>query len=238
MNKIESWKFDAFLDGQHDRAVAKINKHNPALMQPYREQQAFESALSSALYRHTCPEPDELMNFAWGMLNGQTVALVSSHLINCEHCQQEMAMLMPEPATQSSINLATLLKSLQTHARMIIGRLLPAPTLGLAPVRGEEDDIRTAVCSIDEMGWDITFTHHPLDGFSYQLNGIVLGPTEDKLAALEICLVQDDTIIENSALTTTGTFEFEGVSAGRYTLCLYSTETSICVPNILIGGYG
>jgi anti-sigma factor RsiW len=101
-----------------------------------------EAYLAAALYRRSCPSPDELGEYQLGLLDRNRTAAITRHLSECPHCARELAQLQrfllddlaPE-AEPSPVEAA--LERVQVAVGRLVGgarNLLRPPEPAFAPV--------------------------------------------------------------------------------------------------------
>ena len=67
-------------------------------MEQLRHQQIvyLEAILTIALYRHTCPDAESLVDFCYDDVAVSERQVIAAHLEQCPHCAREIAMLHRE----------------------------------------------------------------------------------------------------------------------------------------------
>ena len=80
-----------YASGTASEAVAAHVNRCPACARQARELAALQTLLSTTLYRHSCPEPDRLLSYLAGELQGNDKLVLVQHLRQCPHCARELA---------------------------------------------------------------------------------------------------------------------------------------------------
>lgn len=137
----------SYLDGEADLAVQAHIKQCPHCRQRAIQLADVQGRLLAGLYRAVCPTPDELGDYALGLLPADQGLAVTHHLAECPHCTREIAQLRAflaslspaqEPAHAGE---PSLLDQMRDRVRVLIAQLVPGrsgPALAFATVRGQE----------------------------------------------------------------------------------------------------
>jgi anti-sigma factor RsiW len=115
----------AYVDGVAGEAVVRHIRRCPACARQVQALAGIGAALASNLYRHACPEPDQLIAYYQGELEGNEKLVVAQHLRQCPHCARELAGLAGEER-------ASLRERLRAAIEMLEGVLVPPqPTVAM-----------------------------------------------------------------------------------------------------------
>lgn len=180
-----------------------------------------EQQLSAVLYRFSCPDTEELLNFRWGFLSSEQTQAITEHLQHCPHCSQEIAGF-----SGPTVSTPTAKTNNVTYPRLI-ARWLPAS----APVRMAERgkrDVYVQYYQVEELEWDITLNWITEPGMTFSLQGQLFGSTPDEMGQVEIFLTSLPSVLADAK----GTFVFSAVPPGQYELRMLSSQGEIIIPLI------
>ena len=236
-NGISAWEIEAHLDGFTDKRVAAYLKKNPAAV-AFAEPDEVETSLGEMLFRSECPDSFDLLNYQWGMLDGDEAVVMSAHVAACPHCSAESQSLA-EPVLEAVSKPArpsiwSRVNETVEAIRTLVARPLTLGEMSLAPVRSDSaEQFGTQIYRVDQLGWDIVIEHEANPYFdTVTLQGQLLADTLLDGLLLQISLVDDDTIVSTIEIDEWGVFSFEAVSKQAYTLCIHSNGVEICLPGV------
>jgi hypothetical protein len=203
---------------------------------------AFEKQLLEILYRSHCPEPEQLLNFQWGLLSSEETALVAVHLAECELCTSEAEELSKLETTITPPASTPFTTQLQQLAQHFIAQLVP-PTLSTAVFRATTDpshpqstepDQAINIFTVTELGWDIFVTHWPEPGMKCSLQGQLLGLSPLELATIQVSLIQENSIVATTSSSQAGIFTFANIPYGLYSLSIVKDKETVTIPNLIL----
>jgi hypothetical protein len=171
---------------------------------------AFERVLHQSLYRFDCPDAHRLGDYELDMLDPAERTSIAAHVLECNECTAELAVLRTFLATPTRVP-----EPLLDRARRIVATLLTAPPqLAYGGLRGA-DDGSMAVYQADTL----TVTLGPGSARGSMLGLVVAGDTPPPdLEAREVRLLPAEGSPVVSWLDDLGNFEFTNLSQGTYGL--------------------
>ncbi len=193
-----------------------------------------DTLFSAALYRQSCPEADDLLQYQAGFLSHQEKKTVQQHLASCPHCQAELAQIESislEDAPQPISPLNTLKGVGQ---KIIEAILLPTPSQPTFALRGHQ-----AQSFIYEAeGYQIIIAKKPPivpAAKQWQVEGQISLPT-DPMTEFEgnASLLQNGQSTQEDIVDDFGYFAMESVSVGTYTLAIQLPSTHIHIKDFTI----
>ncbi len=184
-----------------------------------------EQFLDNILYRHTCPDADILLNYAWNFLDMEQKESVATHLHYCPHCKKETAQLQPSPHPAS--------KPTAVRTRSYLARLLPS----FALVRGETRGINsmTHVYEVEEIGWDVTLSWSAAAGGTFIIQGQLFGPDANEMKIVTTTLtpmLPTTAVIQPQTPDKDGIFTFTTVPPNQYQIQLQASVGQIIIADI------
>lgn len=236
---IEPWQLEAYVDGARDPVVVQHLTRCAACRQQIARYEQEEAQLSTGLFRLSCPEPGELLNYEWGLLNEKQSLSIGVHLAECIHCRQEASQL----AFPHTLPLTDADDNGSPRLRLLVARLLPQNMMP-AGVRSAETEAQlaargrpptTKIYVVDELGWDITLTIWPEKGGTFTVQGQLLGVAADQVESFKASLSGEKTTIAEASLNEVGVFKLSAVSPGNYTLSFETSQVKVYIPDVTIG---
>ena len=235
---VEPWEIEAHLDGFSDKRVAAFLRQNPAAA-VLREQSADESFLSETLYRSDCPDSFDVLNYQWGLLEGDEAVVIAAHLSICPHCAveaQELAQpLLKENSQPTRASIWSRLSGSIEKLRHIVARPLSQGEMALAAVRSDSaEQDHTQIYRVDQLGWDIILEHEPSPYYeTVHLHGYLLLDQLPEGHSLQISLLDGNTIVATAEIDSLGSFDFPAIASQAYTLCIHDGDMEVCLPHIV-----
>lgn len=182
--------------------------------------------LLQSMYRVTCPEPDTLVAYQEGRLDSTSQLVYRRHVAECPHCQAEYQVL----AAVDRVPLDRTSRLL----RRVIEAVFQPPELLPEPLRGEILHYRTPQISIvlstrrgsgKPMAWTLRGEIRTQDGQRAVglLEGVVLRARESAPDEAQ------GSVAEN------GTFSFQHLAAGIYSLHILTPEEEVIIRHMVIG---
>jgi hypothetical protein len=183
--------------------------------------------LLSLLHRITCPDPETLVNYQERRLAGTERLVIARHIAECPLCAEELHIL-------NSID-AVPLESTPSLGRRLIEAIFQSPLQLPQPVRGTILHYRALDLLIhlivrkmpDQSGlWLIRGQIRTLEGqlVLEQIERVTLRTLNDPEETLQ------ETDIESGS-----SFNFGELPTGLYTLTVFTADTEIVIPELLIG---
>jgi hypothetical protein len=170
----------------------------------------FELQLRQSLYRFDCPDAHTLGDYELGMLDPAERTRTAIHVLDCNECTAELAVLRTFLATPTSVP-----EPLMDRARRIVATLF-APRRGLAygGLRGANDPSTR----VYEAG-DVTVTLGPGSKSGSVLGLVIAADTPpETLETRAVRLLPREGSPIGTQLDDLGNFEFADLTAGAYAL--------------------
>lgn len=197
----------------------------------HQEMTELESLFGAALYRTSCPSPDDLLQYQANLLSVSEHGTVKAHLARCLLCQQELAILravpLPAPIQPSLVS-----RVVEQGRNLLTGILLP-PLVGAGvTVRGDEG-ART-IYQAGEMQVVLAKIPPVAGEGIWQLEGQLV-QEKDPLADYSAYLVQiadDKGLVLRDTVDDMGFFALEAIPPGRYTVHIESPQVQIALEGL------
>jgi hypothetical protein len=210
--------------------------------QPVPNDKSLENRLKTALFRITCPDTDELMNFVEEILPQAQMVALSKHLKDCPYCAEELKLFEPKSAStkmRAPLSSAPILEQLQTFmARLVFQPALVRNAEKETSPPGEKGN--ASFYEIEKLDWQITLSIIPGEKASFTLQGQLFGPETVETADFEVNIIATGESAQNEAIQYTkplapnGTFILEELLPGVYALWLNTPAGKISLPAIKI----
>jgi hypothetical protein len=224
----------AYLDGELDEGTAKLIEESGAYEQRLQALAREQSQMARALYRSSCPEPQQLGEFQFGMLSGGEAEAISAHLTICPHCTAELEQL----AGYLSEVAPDLDYTFLERVKVLVARLLPPSGAGesfalggpaLAGVRGsageplfyEAGDVQITL----EVQEDAVATAHK------SILGLLTGEESE---GWQVSLWRDEELVTSTTVDELGNFIFDRVAPATYNLLLRGDDVEIHLQNVVV----
>lgn len=166
-----------YLDGEADAATVHHIAACPSCRAKAVAQAQQQNQLADLLYRSHCPTPEELRDYAMGLLNRTDHSNVALHLARCPYCTRELFVLndflaaeavTPHPLAQLVFHVATLLNGAVTNGATPL----------LAGQRGAEPALRLYQAGAYQIGLELV---EDITTGQKHLQGIITGGELDNL---------------------------------------------------------
>lgn len=222
----------AFVDGESPPEVAEHIRACAVCSAEAREHDRIQRALRQKLYRFDCPSAQTVGDYQLNMLDTEQDVQVARHVLECQECTAELHSLRAYLASDPQLTTTTM-----DRVRRVVARLF-TPTPGLAPagVRGVSHGHTLTY----EAG-DVAITVQPNAASSAgqaSVIGMVL-PMGADIAAFtgaEARLSAPDGTLHRRALDDFGSFTFDGIPIGVYTLEVELLDQVALIEGLLVGG--
>jgi anti-sigma factor RsiW len=195
-----------------------------------------QERLTNQLYRLTCPAPAELGEYHLDLLPPDRFAEVTSHLIDCPHCTQEMAQLKdflgeltPDLAFSPLRRIRVLVAQLMGRASEMGMPGSPAPAPAYAGLRGEDEG--PYVYQADGAQIIVEIQDDAGGQDRKVLLGLVTGVDPQ---ALQVHLWEADQLVTTATVDELGTFVIPNLAPGTYELMLSGPEMEIHIQALTI----
>jgi anti-sigma factor RsiW len=206
----------AYADGTAGEPVAQHVARCPACARQVEEFAELQAVLSATLYRHTCPEPDQLIAYHQDELTGNEKLVVAQHARQCPHCARELAGLAREER-------AGLFGRVRDRIERLVATLTtPAPSA--APVRDGAGALRPKqqVHQAGEM--DVIVSLEPAAGEPglWDVSGLVHvgGEVPETIGGSRVELYRGKGLIAITTVSRRGHFAFSQLEPGSFDLAL------------------
>lgn len=213
---IKEGDLAAYVDGTAGKAVSQHIQRCPACARRAHDLAEVQAVLSGTLYRHSCIEPDQLIAYQQGELEGNERLVVAQHLRRCPHCARELAGLAREDRVG-------LYERLRAHIEVLRATLV-APTPSPAVVRDGPGGARPKKQVYRAGELDVIISLRPIWGQQgqWELSGLVHvgGQVPDTIGGSGVELYRGDGLTGITTVSRRGQFAFSGVESGCYDLAL------------------
>lgn len=187
-----------------------------------------ETLLRRLLFRIDCPPALGLFEYVG---DERDAPMIARHLERCPHCLSEIGMLrswerLPLRAPVPG-------PSVFDRVETIVLRALP-PNSAIMPVRGDKEPL--GVYDLPEARLVMTTQPSMTDPGASALYGSLLlqeSPDPD-LTSVIARLYHDDTLLEEVTLASYGSFVFDPIPSGHFTLSLTMGERSVIIDDLIV----
>ncbi len=213
----------AFVDGTADEAVADHVARCPycaSQVEAYRRMNQFFDA---TLSRRSCPAPEHLALYQMNLLAAKDKLLTAQHVRSCKHCQQELETLAGEGESRS------VLERVRQAIDVVEAALTPLPQR-VPGLRGTASTLQRYESA--EVTIHLSVQPGHTRGERTLLGRILYKEGSSRSTnGWEVWLVTSD---EGwvTAVHPDGTFTFENVAPGTYTLALEKEEKVIVARDV------
>jgi len=221
----------AFVEG---RAIPQVEEHIARCPFCAAEAAALaraDRALSTALYRASCPATEVLLQYQAGLLEMRERRQIARHIQECSFCAGELRRLSALDAPQYS-----LWEEMRRAARTIV-EAVHVPPLAHRAVAARGGRFGPRLYRAGEL--DVVLGSETLSPTRdlWRLRGRV---TRGGLAMIDLTgstvrLIQEGRIIAGQAIDDMGYFSCEHLTAGQYDLWLERPEADIVVRQVIVG---
>lgn len=215
----------AYVDGVAGEAVVQHVRRCPACARQVQALAGLGVAFASSLYRHACPESDQLIAYYQGGLEGNEKLVVAQHLRQCPHCARELADLARAERV-----------SLRERLRAAIGVLeatLIMPPPKVAVVR-EAPEVTRAEQQVYRAG-EIEITLSQQAVWAQPGRWDLSGQAPETIGGARVELYRGDGLIAIAVVDPQGRFAFAGVESADYDLSLLWEGRDIQMRGVRIG---
>jgi anti-sigma factor RsiW len=221
----------AYLDGEADEEVARHLARCAYCRGRALALARVEGRLVDALYRVTCPDPQELGEFQLGRLSRTQRAAIRRHVAECPHCAREVAQLEGYLGSLSG----ELGPGPLERLRVLVAQLISGPALApmgqpaLAGVRGGARG--PAIYQAEEIQIALETEEDEARPGSWVLLGLVTGaPTERML----VQVWQAGRRVGRGQVDSLGNLIIAGLASGIHEIRLSGAEVEIRIPEFPI----
>lgn len=224
----------AYLDGELEAENAQKIEASGGYEQRLQTLATEQRQLARALHRSTCPEPQTLGEFQFGLLPESETESVAAHLSICPHCTAELQQLTEYLSDVEPDLEYTFLERM----KVLVARLLPAAgseapfaTGGpaLAGVRGsageplffEAGDVQITL----EVQDDVAATAHK------SILGLVTGADSE---GWQVSLWREDEQLATTTVDDLGNFIFDRVPPASYRLLLRGDDVEVHIQEVVV----
>jgi hypothetical protein len=229
--EIQAGDLMAFVDGTAGEAVAEHIRRCAACARQVKVLTELQAALTSNLYRHSCPEPDQLIAYQHGELEGNEKLVVAQHLRQCPHCARELAGLARDERVGLGERFRKAFEVLEA-ARVIPRRQAAAVRDGPGTARPKQQVYRA-----DEI--EVIVSQKPIWGQPGRLDisGLVHvgGRVPETIGGAQVELYRGEGLIAIATVSPRGRFAFTNVEPAAYDLALLWKSRDIWIRDVRVG---
>ena len=230
----------AYVDGEADPPVAAHIEHCPYCREQAGHLAHVQHRLTAQLFRITCPAPEELGEYHFGLLPQKQAADVGRHLAICPRCAQEIAQLEVYLSELAPALEFSRLERIEERVRVLVARLV-RPGAGaqggqslLAPVpagiRGEEAGPYIYQADGVQVALDVqTDTEQPE---RKEILGLITGLDDPQ--QLEVSVWQAGELHATAPVDELGNFVVAGLAPATYELIVSGPEVEIHIQEVRV----
>lgn len=229
---VQPWELDALADGVITPNTSGLVLA-PEMEARLKALSAVDERLSALYWRSQCPDPAQLLNYAWDLLPPAESLLLANHLLACPDCLQEAARLSPTEERPTAQHGAAFLSSMKARLTVAVGRLMPESLRPVAVRRalGDEDSHpQIWLYTVEALGCDVVVNQWRNPNATYTIQGQVLGLEARRGQAAQATVIEAQTIVASAEIEAAGVFQLDNVPALDYTLCLHAPTWQIFLP--------
>jgi hypothetical protein len=228
--EIQEGDLMAYVDGVAGETVVQHVRRCPACARQVQALAGLGSALAANLYRHTCPESDQLIAYHQGELEGNEKLVVAQHLRECPHCARELAGLAREERVSLRERLHAAIETVEA--------VLVPPRAQVAAVRDAETTRpEPRVYRAGEI--EITLSQQAVwaQPGRWDLSGQVRvgGQVPDTIGRARAELYCGEGLIAIAVVDSDRCFDFAGLESADYDLSLLCEGLDIQMRGVRIG---
>lgn len=227
--EIQEGDLMAYVDGVAEEAVVQHIHRCPACARQAQALAGLGAALISNLYRHACPESDQLVAYHQGELGGNEKLVVAQHLRQCPHCARELAGLAHEERAGLRERLRTAIEVLE--ATLVIPSLKVAVVRDAPEARAVQWVYRAGEIEIALSQQAVWAQPGRWDLFGQVRVG---GQVPETIGGARAELYCGDGLVAIAAVDSQGRFAFAGVEPSDYDLCLLWEGRDIQVKGVRV----
>ncbi|MCA9991841.1 MAG: hypothetical protein H6666_03780 [Ardenticatenaceae bacterium] len=229
----------AFNDGELDAATTELITRTPGLLARAAQLTRLEAGLQGQLYRATCLDSQQLMEYVADLSPAGVRTNLSAHINDCPHCSREVAELRAYRAAVA----ADLTPGLLTQLKGLVARLVPAlPNAGeawglgmpqLAGVRGAMRGADAGPMLYEAGEWQVSLEvqDDAARPGQRQLLGLILGAES---TGWYVHVLQAARPVATAVVDELGNFVLTHLPAGTYELLISGPDTSLQLPDFVI----
>ena len=229
----------AYVDGMAAESVVQHVSRCPACARQVEEFAAVQAALTTRLYRFSCPAAEQLIAYQHGELVGSEHLLVAQHLRQCPHCARELATLARDERQSLGERLRVAFESLEAALAMS-----QAQVAGVRGIPGKPRSV-PQVYRAGEI--EVIVHQHPsrVDPHRPDLSGLVhiggrvpedIGPSASSgQGGARVELYRDGGLIAITPVSSRGQFTFAAVDPGDYELSLLWGSREVWLRGVQVG---
>lgn len=216
----------AYITGDATPEVRNTIMRSPACQEAVAALAREVGPLLEALYRSDCPDVATLVRYQERQLASTHQLVVRQHVAGCPVCQEEVALLaaidqVPLPAPQ--------------RLRRVIEAIFQPPKHRAAPLRGDMLHYQTPQIAIL-----LSTRQAHGQARTWSLRGEARTPAGIRASgALETVFLRslrpDDQGEQHGAVADNGTFAFQQLAPGRYSLHLLTADEEIVIRQVIVG---
>lgn len=221
--EIQEGDLAAFVDGVADEAVIQHIHRCPACARQAEELAALQAILTTKLHRFSCPDPDQLIAYQQGELQGNEKLVVAQHLRQCPHCPRELAAL----ARDERMGLG----ERTCRAIEVLEAALVTPQVKAAAVRDAPKAVGPKQWVYRAGEVEIVINQQPVWArpHRWDLSGLVRigGQVPEMLGGAMVELYRGEGLIAITRVSPRGRFAFANVGTDDYDLSLIWEDREI-----------
>jgi len=181
-----------------------------------------EKLLSSVFYRLSCPKPETLGDYHLGQLPAGEQLVVARHLRDCPHCARELETY----AAATDAEAENILERLPGLVRRVLWATPAADVPSAVALRGDIHAQRVYQAGDVQLVLEI---QPATSGYRRQHLLAKIEAGETPRTYTEVELWREAELLESCVVDDEGSFSFDRLKPGAYTLCLRGHGTEVWV---------
>lgn len=214
-----------YITGLASVEVSAEIERSPACLHAAKEMAAGIGPLMSILRRARCPDSATLIDYQEQQLTGTNFLVIDKHVKSCSRCQKDLRMM-------GAMDEVPLFAPTSIIRRFVEAVLRPATALP-EPVRGP------SIYATPQLFINLNLRTPMGRQRTWRLSGQLRTLDGQLFTAVEGVLLRDlagpDLIVQETGLNATGTFVFEGLDAGKYSLSVLTVDQEIVIRELAVG---
>lgn len=223
-------QLSALLDGDADPAVSMHVEQCPSCRQRAAQLAIAQDRLRALLWRTTCPDPEQLRDYAWNLLPEHEAAQLEHHLVYCPYCSRDVLYIYYAGDTSGD--------DLFTQAARRLGAMEYRSALGLngssvahARFVGAEGETQIFDGG-DGVLINLLVLRDEAQGDRWVMEGAVSGIDTN---AMQVHLWLEEQLIAALVLDAAGDFRVAQLAAGDYQFIVHGTNVKWRVGPLQVG---
>jgi len=225
---IEDGDLMAYVDGEADPWVREHVESCAACLSEATELGQVTQEVLDLMYRAFCPEPERLGQYHLKLLSANEELVMAAHLRKCEHCTEDLLLLVGEDEPDSLIMMVW--EWFKDAAQVVEGVLMPSPRRRAAGMRARGGKRATRNYAAD--GVHVILDFQPVG--RRRREGTLVGTIQSGVTGTgnQAWLFEEGEVPISTEVDALGTFIFDRVRPGNYDLALEMQQKAILLREV------